>query len=116
MSEIVERVAREMFERFMDWQFGQPPQWEGDPPPNADELDREWRDRKWVEQSEFYLRQARVAQAILAAEKRGAESARDLLQDALDFLEGSDPGVISGGHRNSYLRVRIASAIRKGAS
>ncbi|MFA7282811.1 MAG: hypothetical protein WC100_22225 [Sterolibacterium sp.] len=63
---VVEKVARAQFEDFMDWQFGQPLQWEGDPPHNAAELDREWRDREWVEQKEFYMRMARSALAAIS--------------------------------------------------
>lgn len=115
MSEMVERVARAMFETFMDWQFGQPLEWEGNPPPNAAELDREWRDREWVEQSEYHLRLARAAIEAMAVSptdamvKAGEDAYWRKQSDMLSPTPTEEPGCGPAGY---CYRAMISAALK----
>jgi hypothetical protein len=60
MTSKIERVARAMCDDFLRVVFGEMG-WDGNPPPNAEDMEREWREREWQEQKDMWMRAARAA-------------------------------------------------------
>lgn len=57
---MVERVAEAMCDDFLRVVFGEMG-WDGNPPPNAEDLERDWREGEWREQKDMWMRAARAA-------------------------------------------------------